>query len=58
MRVVVFSDSHRRVSNVLKIIERHKNNADLFFFLGDGNDDVDEALTMYPDKNRKSQRKL
>ena len=49
MRIVVFSDSHRRVSNVLKIIERHKNNADLFFFLGDGNDDVDEALTMYPD---------
>lgn len=49
MRIVVFSDSHRRVSNVLKIIERHKNNADLFIFLGDGNDDVDEALTMYPD---------
>ena len=49
MRIVVFSDGHRRVSNVLKIIERHKNNADLFFFLGDGNDDVDEALTMYPD---------
>lgn len=49
MRIVVFSDSHRRVSNVLKIIERHKDNADLFIFLGDGNNDVDEALMMYPD---------
>ncbi|MGN0458741.1 MAG: YfcE family phosphodiesterase [Eubacterium sp.] len=47
MRIVVFSDSHRRVSNVLDIFERHKDNADLFLFLGDGNDDVDTALTMY-----------
>ena len=37
MRLVVFSDSHRRVSSVLEIFERHKDNADLFIFLGDGN---------------------
>ena len=47
MRLVVFSDSHRRVSAVIDIIERHKDNADLFIFLGDGNDDVDEALMLY-----------
>lgn len=49
MRMVVFSDSHRRVSKVLDIIERHKDNADLFIFLGDGNDDVEEAMLLYPD---------
>lgn len=49
MRLVVFSDSHRRVSSVLEIFERHKDNADLFIFLGDGNDDVDEALMVYKD---------
>lgn len=48
MRAVVFSDSHKRTSYVFDIIERHKDNADLFIFLGDGNDDVDEALTLYP----------
>lgn len=48
MRLVVFSDSHRRVSTVTEIIERHKNNADLFIFLGDGNDDIDNALMLYP----------
>lgn len=49
MRLVVFSDSHRRVSSVLDIFERHKDNADLFIFLGDGNDDVDKALMIYKD---------
>lgn len=51
MRIVVMSDSHRRVSALLDIIERHKDNTDLFLFLGDGNDDLDEALIMYPDIN-------
>lgn len=51
MRIIVMSDSHRRVSALLDIIERHKDNADLFLFLGDGNDDLDEALIMYPDIN-------
>ena len=48
MRIVVMSDSHRRTSLLLKIIERHKDNADLFLFLGDGNDDLDNALMIYP----------
>lgn len=48
MRIVVFSDSHRRESYVFEIIERHKDNADLFLFLGDGNEDVDTALMLYP----------
>lgn len=47
MRIVVFSDSHTRENNVLEIIERHKDNANLFLFLGDGNSDVDTALMLY-----------
>ena len=46
MRIVVMSDSHRRTSLLLNIIERHKDNADLFLFLGDGNDDLDNALLL------------
>lgn len=49
MRIVVMSDSHRRTNAILEIIERHKDNADLFLFCGDGNDDLDEALMIYKD---------
>ena len=49
MRIVVMSDSHMMVSALLDIIERHKNNADLFLFLGDGNKDLDTALQLHPD---------
>lgn len=48
MRAVVFSDIHNRTSYVIELIERHKDNTDLFIFLGDGNRDVDEALYIYP----------
>lgn len=51
MRIVVMSDSHRRTSALIDIISRHKDNADLFLFLGDGNEDLDNALTMFPDIN-------
>lgn len=51
MRIVLLSDSHGRKSKVLDIIERHKDNADLFLFLGDGNSDIDEALMLYPSIN-------
>lgn len=49
MRIVVMSDSHMMVSALLDIIERHKDNADLFLFLGDGNKDLDTALQLHPD---------
>lgn len=48
MRIVVTSDSHRRTGYLLDIIERHKDNADLFINLGDGEGDVDDALALYP----------
>lgn len=49
MRIVIMSDSHGAVGTLLDIIERHKNNADLFIFLGDVDRDFDEALMAYPD---------
>ena len=49
MRIVIMSDSHKAVGTLLDIIERHKNNADLFIFLGDVDNDFDEVLMAYPD---------
>lgn len=48
MRIVVMSDSHKRTGNLFDIVERHMDNADLFIFLGDIDDDFDDILTMYP----------
>ncbi len=48
MRIVVISDSHKRMGNLFDIIERHMDNADLFIFLGDMDDDFDSVLELYP----------
>lgn len=48
MRIVVTSDSHKRVGKLMDIIERHYENTDLFVNLGDGEDDIDTVLALYP----------
>ncbi|MGN1329343.1 MAG: YfcE family phosphodiesterase [Eubacterium sp.] len=48
MRIVVMSDSHRAKRNLFEIVEKHMDTADLYIFLGDGEDDFDEALMLYP----------
>ena len=48
MRLVVLSDSHRRVSTMLDIIEKHIHTADYFIFLGDMDNDFDEVISLYP----------
>ena len=48
MRIVVTSDSHRRVSKLIDIIDRHKDDTQLFINLGDGEDDVDYIESLYP----------
>lgn len=48
MRIVVISDSHRANGNLFEIVEKHMDTADLFIFLGDGEDDFDEVLMLYP----------
>lgn len=49
MRIVVMSDSHRAKGNLFEIVEKHMKTTDLFLFLGDGEDDFDEVLMLYPD---------
>lgn len=48
MRIVVTSDSHKRTGNYFEIVERHLDDADLFINLGDGEDDTDSVLALYP----------
>lgn len=48
MRIVVLSDSHRSKRNLFDIVELHMRDADLFIFLGDGEDDMDDVLALYP----------
>lgn len=48
MRIVVLSDSHRASGKLLDIVELQKDTADLFIFLGDGEDDFDNVLALYP----------
>lgn len=49
MRIVVISDSHRRKGNLFDIVEMHMEDADLFIFLGDGEDDIEDIKTMHPE---------
>lgn len=48
MRLVVTSDSHRSNRDFFKIIERHKNNADLFINLGDSEGEIEDMKAYYP----------
>lgn len=48
MRIVVLSDSHRNKRNLFEAIEKHMDSTDLFIFLGDGEDDFDNVLLLYP----------
>lgn len=47
MRIVVISDTHRIYSALDRIISKVPD-ADLYIHLGDGEDDVDQALLNYP----------
>ena len=44
MRIIVFSDTHGNYSAMHKIFKRN-GDADLFIFLGDGERDLDSAVS-------------
>ena len=48
MRIVVLSDSHKNVGRLFAAVERHLDKADLYIFLGDGEDDFDAVIDAYP----------
>lgn len=50
MRAVVFSDSHGNYDVLEKIMERHKDNADIFIHLGDGERELELIQYVYNDK--------
>ena len=50
MRVVVFSDSHGNYDVLEKIMERHKEDGDLFIHLGDGEREFELLTYVYDGK--------
>ncbi len=49
MRIVVISDTHRDFRTLRQIVEKHLEDANLFIHLGDGEQDVDQLLGLYPE---------
>ena len=50
MRAVVFSDSHGNYDVLEQIVERHKDDADLFIHLGDGEREMELLRYAYSEK--------
>ncbi len=50
MRIVVFSDSHGNYDVIEKIMERHKDDGDVFIHLGDGEKELELIQYVYNDK--------
>ena len=50
MRIIAFSDSHRYAQNVHKLFEATHLTTDLYIFLGDGENDLENIRYLYPDK--------
>ena len=48
-KVVVISDTHKDYASLQKIVDRHRQEASLFIFLGDVEQDVRTLLKLYPD---------
>ena len=49
MRILVLSDSHKRISYILDAIEAEPT-AKTVYFLGDGIYDIEEAASIFPDR--------
>ncbi len=49
MRVIVVSDTHRDFRTLLRIVEKHREEATLFLHLGDGAQEVEDIKALYPD---------
>lgn len=50
MRIIVFSDSHGNYDVLEKIMERHKDDGDIFIHLGDGEKELELIQYVYNDK--------
>ncbi len=50
MKIIAFSDSHRRSDRVDKLFEKTHLYTDLYIFLGDGLSDIENMFYIYPEK--------
>ncbi len=48
MRIVVLSDTHRDFYSLRKLVEKHRNDTQLFIHLGDGLQDLEQVRALYP----------
>jgi hypothetical protein len=48
MKVIVFSDSHGDLANLLKVVKKHQDDADMFIHLGDGEREFTTLTTLFP----------
>ena len=50
MRVIVVSDTHRDFRTLLRIVDKHRQEAALFLHLGDGEQEVEDVKNLYPSR--------
>ena len=55
-RIVVISDTHKDFFTLRKIVERHRQDTDLFLHLGDVEEDVRKIQALYPSLSIRSVR--
>lgn len=48
MKILVISDSHRNVAAITTVLKRCEGRIDMCVFLGDGVDDAEYALSLFP----------
>lgn len=51
VKIIVMSDSHGDRATMIKTVEKHLKDADMFLFLGDGEEEYCEVSAMYPHKS-------
>lgn len=49
MRIIVLSDTHRAFHQLYTIVLKHKEDAGLFLHLGDGEQELEDLLSVFPD---------
>ena len=49
MRMIVTSDTHRDFYALQKLLEKHRDNADIFVHLGDGAQELEQIRELYPE---------
>ena len=49
MRFIVTSDTHRDFYSLRRLVEKHRETTDVFIHLGDGAEELQQVITLYPE---------